>query len=123
MNQAAELTAATVVLDESRLVLTYRISGDLPDRGHWQASTTLTGGENGPIQQFGFKLVDGRLASAFLFDHVAATQKNFDATPGRVGDRWTIVFPGAEVVIKPGGVWRADLDVEGTDSGTVQGRV
>jgi hypothetical protein len=123
MNQAAELTAATVALDETRLVLTYRISGDLPERGHWLASTTLTGGENGPIQQFGFKLVDGRLASAFLFDHVAAIQKKFDATPGRVGDRWTIVFPRAEVAVKSGGVWRADLEVDGADSGTVEGRV
>ncbi|RNM11729.1 hypothetical protein [Nocardioides pocheonensis] len=120
-----KLSAATVDLDpaKGRLLLTYRLSGQEPTNGHWLVSTTLVGGPDGPIQQFGFKLVDGDVVSVFLFDHVNAGQKNYTQNPQRVGDKWTVSFPAEDVAVAPGAQWRADLDVDGTERGHIEGHL
>lgn len=106
------------------LVLTYTIDGDLPESGHWLLSTTVVGGENGPIHQYGVKIVDGVQAAAFDFDHVAGGQHNYtDVTPSRLGDRWTVRFPFDAKAAPDGAKWHADLDVNGVDSGRVDGVV
>lgn len=119
----AQLTAATLSMDGG-LVLTYTVDGDLPDTGHWLLSTTVVGGENGPIHQYGVKMVDGEHAAAFDFDHVAARQHNYtDVSPSRVGTKWTVRFPLDAEAVNEGAKWHADLDVNGRDAGRVEGVV
>lgn len=60
----------------------------MPTRGTWLLSTTLLGGANGPIHQFGIKVLDGDLVATFVFDHVEAYQRNFpQVSPTRVVDK------------------------------------
>lgn len=116
-----QLTNAAVAVSPSQLTLSYEVDGSLPDSGHWQLSTTFVPGPEGSVDQLGFKMVDGRLTGVFAFDHSDGTgQRHYQATPQRVGSRWTVSFP-RDAVRAGSGHWRADLDVDGQDSGFVSG--
>ncbi|WP_353950001.1 hypothetical protein V6K52_10115 [Knoellia sp. S7-12] len=119
----AQLTDASLST-KGGLLLTYTVEGTLPDAGHWLLSTTVVGGENGPIHQYGVKVVDGAHVASFDFDHVAGRQHD---APGvslsRIGDKTTVRFPLDVEAVTPGAKWQADLDVNGHDSGSVEGVV
>jgi hypothetical protein len=116
------LAAATVNRRLSDVALTWTVDGETPRSGTWLLSTTLTGGADGPIHQFGVKFLDGDLIASFVFDHVAAQQYNFaQVTPQRVGDRWSATFPTADLDIAASGRWRANLTVDGADTEVVEG--
>lgn len=119
------LTGASLKTRGEDLVLTYSVDDDLPDTGHWLLSTTVIGGEDGPIHQYGTKVVDGSLSSVFDFRHSGEVgQRNFsDVTPSRVGTTWTVVFPLDEDAVMAGAKWHADLDINGQGSGRVEGTV
>ena len=85
-------------------------------------STTLVGGDDGPIHQLGVKFLDGNLIAAFIFDQVKAFQHNFThVSPTRTGDKWTAVFPVAGVGIAASGRWTAALNLDGDDTHKIEG--
>jgi hypothetical protein len=116
------LIAATVKRRDTTVTLTWTVAGGMPSRGAWLLSTTLVGGEDGPIHQFGVKFLDGNVIAAFVFDHVKAYQHNFThVSPSRVGDKWTAVFPVADVDIAASGRWTASLNLDGDDTHSIDG--
>lgn len=116
-----QLQNATVNLTEAEIRLTYDVVGELPQAGHWLLSTTFSGGEHGPIDQLGFKSVDGRLVSVFVFDlSSAGGQQHYSVNPQQLGDTWSIVFPRSAVRATTG-TWIAQLDLNGLDVGEVSG--
>jgi hypothetical protein len=116
------LIAATINRRDKTVTLTWTVVGDMPTRGTWLLSTTVVGGEDGPIHQFGVKFLDGRLIAAFVFDHVKAYQHNFtQVSPTRVGNKWTAIFPVAEVDIAASGRWAATLNLDGDDTNSIDG--
>ncbi len=120
----AQLTDATARLESDTITLAFTVDDELPGAGHyWMLSTTFIAGPEGPIRQLGFKMVDGGLASVFVFDHVDAMQFNYTATvtPQRVGARWTATFQVDALGSASSGTWRATLDVDGTDAGVIEG--
>ena len=119
-----ELTAATVSRRADRMVLTYEIDGDLPSSGTWLLSTTITGGEDGPIHQFGVKAHDGRITDTFVFDHVATHQYNYPrVVPDCVGSKWTVAFPIESHDVSETGRWHATLNIDGSDVNDIDGRL
>lgn len=118
----ATLTDASLQVRSTDVVATWTVSGEMPADGSWLLSTTLTGGEDGPIHQFGVKVVDGEHSGSFVFDHVQARQLNYpQVAPLRVGSKWTAVFPRRELDVATAGTWRATLTLDGVDVGHVDG--
>ena len=115
------LTGASVQRRESDVVLKWTVVGDMPASGTWLLSTTVIGGENGPIHQFGVKALDGRIIAAFIFDHGAAFQHNCQVNPSRTGDVWTAVFPTRDVDLTESGHWKANLNLDGGDTDIIDG--
>lgn len=116
------LLAAAVKPGDKRVALTWTVVGNLPTRGTSLLSTTLVGGDDGPIHQFGIKFLDGTHISAFVFDHLKAYQYNFpQVSPARVGNLWTAVFPVADVEVAESGRWTAVLNLDGDDAGSIDG--
>lgn len=116
------LTAASVDRHANDVALAWTVVGDMPTTGTWLLSTTLIGGENGPIHQFGVKALDGKLIAAFIFDHVIAMQHNFpQVNPQRVGDRWSVTFPTGDMGVATSGRWSATLNLDGDDTEIVEG--
>jgi hypothetical protein len=102
--------------------LKWTVVGDMPTSGTWLLSTTVVGGEDGPIHQFGVKFLDGKLIAVFVFDHVAGSQFNFgQVTPQRVGDTWTVIFPTADLGVAASGRWSATLNLDGDDTEVAEG--
>jgi hypothetical protein len=121
---SATLTAATLKRREKAVTLTWTVAGDMPTLGTWLLSTTLVGGENGPVHQFGVKFLDGNFIAAFIFDHVKAYQHNFiEVSPTRVGDKWTAVFPVVEAEVASSGRWTATPNLDGDDVDSIDGAV
>lgn len=115
------LTDASVSLRATDVVLTFGLDGDLPDHGHWVLEATLSAGPDGPIDQLGFKVLDGRVIAAWSFDMSGGSgQRNYPASPRHVGTSWALVLP-RDAVRSSSGTWRAGLDVNGIDGGTVEG--
>lgn len=121
----AQLTDARVAVGSDTVTLAFTVDGELPGGGHhWLLSMTFIAGPDGPIRQLGIKMVDGGLASAFVFDHVSGMQFNYDnVIPQRVGTRWTAAFPidALGSATSTSGRCRAALDVDGTDAGVIEG--
>lgn len=116
MSTHSTLTAAAVTRRAEDVVLTWDVDGDLDAGGPWLLATTLIGGEDGPIHQFGFRGAEGGLGVPFFFDGVAA--QNFytpAVSPQRVGKRWTAVFPAGDEVARAG-KWRAALTFDDDSS-------
>lgn len=119
-----QLTSATVSRRPHQVVLTYTVDGDIPMGETTLLSTTLVGGEDGPVHQFGVKWVNERVVSAFVFDGVAAHQHNYSqVSPQRTGDRWTVVFPTEGLGIAESGKWSATLNVNGVDLASIDGTI
>lgn len=118
---APTLIAADLKPRTHDVVATWIVEGDLPNRGTWLLSTTLVGGEEGRIHQFGVKVVDSKVAATFVFDHVGAQQHNPVVSPQRVGQKWTVVFPMRDLEIATSGRWTATLNLGGTDTHTIEG--
>lgn len=117
------MTAASVKVRDNDIVLKWTVFGDMPTDGTWLLSTTLVGGEDGPIHQFGVKALDSRIIAAFIFDHVAGGQQNYPLNPSRTGDVWTAVFPTGDVHLATSGRWEATLNLDGEDTDTVEGAI
>lgn len=118
------LTAATVAVRSSDVVLTYTTEGDEPTTGHFQFSTTLIPDtETQQTRQLGWKVLDTQLVAVWWNDRDPFRQRSAgpDVTPTTVGSTHTIVFPLDAIGGIRAGRWRADLDVDGADSGTVEG--
>lgn len=116
-----ELLSASVNIRVPQAILVWNVSEDLPDDGHWTLSTTFTAEDGESIDQLGFKIVDGAHVGTWLFRHGdSSTQLNYQISPDRAGNRWTVVFP-ATGLRSEHGTWQAALDVDGTDRGTDTG--
>jgi hypothetical protein len=119
------LAAASVDFNApGALVLTYTVDGEEPHNGSMTFSTTFVSVDGDQVEQLGFKLVDRRVVAAFSFNHSATTeimQRNYGMNPSRQGNIWTIIFPLDALGKARGGTWRADLDIEGEDRGSVLG--
>ncbi len=116
-----ELLSASVNIRVPQAILVWNVSGDLPDDGHWTLSTTFTGEGGESIDQLGFKIVDGAHVGTWFFRHGASSrQVNYQISPKRAGNRWTVVFPASGLRSGHGG-WQAALDVDGEDRGTDTG--
>lgn len=103
------------------VALTFGVNGDLPDHGHWVLEATLSGGPDGPNDQLGFKVLDGRVIAARSFDMSGGGgQRNYPASPRHTGHAWALVLP-RDAVRSGSGNWRASLGVSGVDVGTVEG--
>jgi hypothetical protein len=119
---SSALTAAAVDRRGDAVTLTWSVVGDVPTRGTWLLSTTLVGGKDGPVHQFGVKFLDENLIAAFIYDHVTSSQQDFpDVSPARRGEEWAAVFPIVDIDIAGEGRWTATLTVDGTDSRSIGG--
>lgn len=117
------LTHASVDL-RGAVALKYTVTGDLPQTGSVLFSTTFVSEDGDSVEQLGFKFVDGRAVAAFSFNHGATEnpmQRNYHTNPSRTGSVWSIVLPLDALQAAHGGTWRADLDVDGNDGGSVEG--
>jgi len=95
---------ATVKRRPDSVALTWEVEGDLedPSLGGWMLATFLTGGENGPIHQYGFRHQSGTVTDVFRFDHVGKRNEYLQVTPDRVGSTWRAVFHAGDEVARTG---------------------
>lgn len=116
-----QLVDASVELRQSDLVLRFIVSDPPPGEGVWTLATTFTGGDDGPVDHVGFKVLDDRVIATWSFDlSDGVGQRNYLESPQRVGDRWTLVLP-KDAIRSVSGTWRAGLDIEGQDAGHIEG--
>lgn len=113
-----KIVSATVKRRADTVALTWEIDGDLedPSLSGWMLATFLTGAEDGPIHQYGFRHQDGRVTDVFVFDHVGAKNQYLQVAPHRSGSTWTAVFPAGEDVAQTG-TFEAALGFEEPKSG------
>lgn len=114
------LTDASVTVGATTVVLTYDTDTPSPPGAGVLTFSTFVEGD-GRIRQLGFKLIDGDLAGVFTFDHNQTRNVYNGVEPRRVGGRWSVVFPVDALGGITSGTWRATIDADGTESGTVSG--
>lgn len=102
---------------------TWTVEGDVPATDTWLLSTTLVGGPDGPIHQFGVKFDGDQLIAMFVFDHVAAQQYNLGGSPQRLGAKWTAVFPLGDLAVADAGSWMAALTIGPANVSTIDGNL
>jgi hypothetical protein len=95
-----------------------------PRSGHFQFSTTFVSADGEDVRQPGWKRLDTRL-DAVWWNTQSGPLRQYaagpDMSPTTIGDTHTIVYPLAALGDIRTGTWRADLDVDGVDSGRVDG--
>lgn len=106
------LDLTSVTLETTDMVtVTYEWSGAVPQNDSVLWVVTVGG-----VRQLGYKIVDGRFSSHFIFDFATAQQENLDGAAQLDNQRLTVSFPKTAVDdLDDGWTWQAVLNVAGTD--------
>lgn len=114
------ISSAAVTPRARDVVLAWTLS-DIPPDGTVTMSVTFLDDAGETIRQLGFKVDETRWIASFVFDHVSGGNDYYQATPGRTGNRWTIVFPLEALGGITSGRWRADLSLDEYDAPSLPG--
>lgn len=104
-----DLTSLAVDLTQDQVLFVFTYRGAIPTAGTLLFST-LSGGK-----QYGYKTVDGKESSHFVFDFSTSKQENIEAEAVVGPTEATISFPRAAVDVEALAEGTASLNVDGQD--------